>query len=318
MTNAVSSLQTQVVKTLYGHQMLAFRGDAITKKLHRKGCYDIRTVEFIRQFLRSVNCAQSENATPSAVYVDIGANIGNHALPVASLCRHIYLFEPISAVADVLSANLQNNSIGNFSLFRMALSDHPAQVPIYIRKGNIGASSINKELMILKGDSLEQKELINVDTGDRVIGAQQPDRIDLIKIDVETHEAEVVAGLENTITRHQPVIILEWNHPLTQHRFEQLRLFDTLLARYEAVGITDNHRMEHWSNKRLGRLRRTAYHLFTQRRLQFEKFERSKLYKNIILYPREKRPLISVWDGWPIPDRRFSFKIFEKMPLLSR
>lgn len=295
--------KTEIVETIYGQRLLAFAGDTITRKIRKKGCYDIRTIEFMRRYLKYVNDARSDTGEVSSIYADIGANIGNHALPVAPLCRHMYLFEPISKVADVLRGNLKCNRIENFTLLRMALSDSPRRAPIYIRRGNIGASSINRDEMAKKGDDLSQNELIHIDTGDKVLGEQNLERLDLVKIDVESHEAEVVLGMSCVIERFRPVIILEWNHPLTAERFEQLGLFERIFKGYFALSISDNHRAEHWKGKWLGMLRRNACHLMTRRRLRLEKFNPSSLYKNIVLFPEDKQSLVLGCAHWPIPDR---------------
>lgn len=299
-----ASPPTTAVSTIYGQELLAFAGDTITKNIHKKGCYDARTIEFMRQYLNAANDEEKANSQASAIYVDIGANIGNHALPVAQFCEHLYLFEPISAVSSLLKSNLANNAFGNYTLFQVALSDTETEAPIYIRKNNIGASSINKDLMELKGDNLDQQELVQIKTGDAVLSQQDISRVDVMKVDVETHEAEVILGLKQTIQRFQPLIILEWNHPLTIAQFEKLDLFDTVLADYEIAVLGDSHRTENWGDNLLGKLQRAAYRAFSRRRLQFSEFDSSQLYRNIVLYPKTKRSSVLCWQGTAIPEKR--------------
>src|SRR5262249_22536085 len=56
---------------------------------------------------------------------------------------------------------------------------------------------------------IKQAELVPMKTLDRVVAEQKLERVDVIKIDVEGHEAKVLAGAVETITRFRPRILIE-------------------------------------------------------------------------------------------------------------
>lgn len=146
-----------------------------------------------------------------AVYVDIGANIGNHLLFVAAFLQpeRLIPFEPNPQAISLLVANIEANGLApitEMSHLGVGLSDHDEEgydvafVPI-----NLGGARMRKG-----GD-------IAVRKGDPLLADVQPD---FIKIDVEGMEMGVLAGLEQTLVRARPVLLVEVhdaNHDAFRH-----------------------------------------------------------------------------------------------------
>jgi FkbM family methyltransferase len=134
-------------------------------------------------------------------YVDIGANVGNHALYVAAFLSPMKVipFEPNVAAYKLLLANVAMNGFGgvfDLSWLGLGLSDKPGEgFAMERRTRNLGASRM------LPG----QGEL-RVVTGDEALAGENPD---FIKIDVESMELQVLNGLDATLKRCGPWMLIE-------------------------------------------------------------------------------------------------------------
>jgi FkbM family methyltransferase len=135
------------------------------------------------------------------VFVDIGANTGQHSIYVARLlgASRLILFEPIPESCKILKENLRLNcltEISDISHLGVGLSDR------------VGRTTFTTDLFNLGGTSLidDQKGSIETTTGDAVLSSE---RVDFIKIDTEGFEIKVLNGLVRTIQRERPSIFLE-------------------------------------------------------------------------------------------------------------
>lgn len=131
---------------------------------------------------------------PHKASLDIGANIGAHAVTMARLSSVVHAFEPQQATWRILARNAQGRPIVTHNL---ALSDREGTVRMKAPTGNTGMTEI---------DQAGTGEIVQVRRLDD-IPIEQP--VGLMKIDVEKHERECLAGALGTIERDQPVIILE-------------------------------------------------------------------------------------------------------------
>ncbi|WP_238987513.1 FkbM family methyltransferase [Roseovarius dicentrarchi] len=133
--------------------------------------------------------------------IDIGANVGNHALFFATRMHaaRVLVIEPTPLALAPLMANVLINHLEgviDLSLLGVGLSDR-SQAGFGMKRHdrNLGATKMFEG----KGD-------IDVHAGDDLLGSETPD---LIKIDVEGMEMKVLSGLRQTIATHRPVILIE-------------------------------------------------------------------------------------------------------------
>ena len=135
------------------------------------------------------------------VFVDIGANVGNHSLFVSRFLSPscVIPVEPNRIVIDLLLANIMLNGLGDafdFSALGVGLSDQSEDgFGMEKRVHNIGGARMLKGA----GD-------VSVRRGDDLLRDVTPS---LIKIDVEGMEMKVLAGLSETLERSRPVIFVE-------------------------------------------------------------------------------------------------------------
>ncbi len=136
------------------------------------------------------------------VLVDIGANIGAIALPVARHARLVIAVEANRGFANVLAANALNNRLYNLSTVHAAVGaeNRLVKFPMLPLGGavNLGASGFG-----LAGKAPE--EVVRMTTLDGLA----PSSTRLVKIDVEGHEAQVMQGAARTLNEIRPYWLVE-------------------------------------------------------------------------------------------------------------
>ncbi|MDB5001954.1 MAG: methyltransferase [Mucilaginibacter sp.] len=153
--------------------------------------------------------ALSEN---SEIILDIGANTGVYSLISGSMnpLAQIYSFEPIKSVFEKLNYNIGLNSFkSEVKSYEVALSDFTGEATIYMEKNATHALSVTVNKSLLP-DAVEYRtEKIKTIRLDEFIEKESLKKIDLIKIDVETHEPEVLSGMGIYLKKFRPTILIE-------------------------------------------------------------------------------------------------------------
>lgn len=139
---------------------------------------------------------------PGGVFVDIGANVGNHTIYVGRFLhpRQVILFEPNPTAIEILRINMALNRlqwVADLSHLGVGLSDAPGVARVNVPAHNLGAAHL--ELSDDAGD-------LPLIRGDSVLSQR---RVDFIKMDVEGMELRVLTGLEATVARWRPSMFVE-------------------------------------------------------------------------------------------------------------
>lgn len=158
--------------------------------------------------IRKIICA---SLNKDGVYVDVGANIGLHAVYAAGLVGSkgkVYAIEPNNQVYNILKTNMDINGFFDRAvLYNIAISNANENSKLYIYNGHAGGSGLGKEVKY-KTDYIEQK--VSTSTLDLVLEGQ---KVDVLKIDVEGFEANVIGGALSVLASNPDItIIMEW-HP---------------------------------------------------------------------------------------------------------
>ena len=181
------------------------------------------------------------NLPVGGTYVDIGANIGQHALFAASLVGplgSVHAFEPIKKLTEQIKQSVATNRYTDrFKIHNVACGAVACSAHIDINSQNIGGSKIDTT----RTDSDAIIYIVPADT----ILADLP-RIDLIKIDTEGFELDVLEGLTVTLTKHKPALIIEYSPSLwdiNQRSEMSQRFFSILRAHgYTIFDLEVGHR----------------------------------------------------------------------------
>ena len=145
--------------------------------------------------------------------LDVGANVGNHAVYFSRAfpASRVVVVEPSAEAGELLRRNLDENGCDNVdrSFIGTAFSDHVGEA-ILQRGGprNLGGTRLTdrSDLEDVPQGARRLFETVRLVPGDDVVEGLRPR---LVKIDVEGHELEALAGLERTITQARPRLFVE-------------------------------------------------------------------------------------------------------------
>jgi FkbM family methyltransferase len=138
------------------------------------------------------------------VLVDIGAHMGRYTLTTAKVVGNegmVVAIEPHPENCETLQRNIRLNRLENVIVLNFAAWDTDCELKLFT--GDVaGHHSVrmNRRLGWVK---------VKGRVMDRVLKELNLGRVDWIKIDVEGAECEVLYGLEETISRYTPKIIVE-------------------------------------------------------------------------------------------------------------
>lgn len=154
------------------------------------------------QFYEAKELANLKGLFPEGgVFIDVGANVGNHSLFAALFlgASRVIPIEPNPLAYRLLIQNvLLNGLVETVELNCLGVglgASEMAGFSMEKRERNLGAAKMLPE----SGD-------IQVFTGDALFGEISPD---FIKIDAEGMELDVLIGLEATIGRCRPTLLIE-------------------------------------------------------------------------------------------------------------
>jgi FkbM family methyltransferase len=146
----------------------------------------------------------------SRVILDIGANTGLYALLAQAVNPEakITAVEPVGRIFEKLSDNIQLNG-GRIRAVKAAVSDHSGIATLYDlpEKEHVLSVSLESEW------NREDPRLVPIDvacyTVTDLLSAMEEDHVDLLKIDVETHEPHVLEGFRKILARDRPSMLIE-------------------------------------------------------------------------------------------------------------
>lgn len=142
--------------------------------------------------------------------IDIGGNIGLQSLRMSACVGatgKVFVFEPLNYLQEKFQKNMSLNKANNVTLFPFALSDQQNELDLAINKNqwNQGTFSLNSNT------TGNDKQRVVVKVADDMPEIQSANNISLIKIDVEGFEYHVLRGLKQTLQKHKPRIIFEYD-----------------------------------------------------------------------------------------------------------
>lgn len=211
----------------------------------------------IKQFLKNNDSA----------FIDVGVNIGQTAIRVKTLKPEIgYIgFEPNSACAMYTKELIKANRFRECSVVCCALSS--GNKLLVLEKTMLDDLRASIVPTLRPGFFKHQEKIVTIDYDSFYINQS----ISFVKIDVEVAELEVIAGMQKSINRHQPVIVCEvldsHDHSVfesTQSRAQELSrlLFslkysiiqlETSREKHKVVSFrkTDKIQIKQWTSKSL-------------------------------------------------------------------
>ena len=173
-----------------------------------------------------------KGAFRGGVFLDVGANVGNHSLFAAMYlgASKVISVEPNPIAHGILRANIGlNGQHDKVTLLPIGLSDERCLASINIPLHNLGGG------MLAPGAADAR---IQVYTGDELLSGST---VDFIKIDTEGMELNVIRGLANTIRRDRPSLFVEVEDKNVDAFLQLMKTFEyTIKRRYRRYNTNEN------------------------------------------------------------------------------
>jgi FkbM family methyltransferase len=187
-------------------------------------------------YARDELVALSKYLVPGAVFVDIGANLGEFSLFAGKRVApgRVYAIEPLSTAFEQLEANVRLNGFANVVRpLRVALAESRGEVKLFCADqvadwrvwGCVNAGTAS---MFKAADRTIEGEAVRCATLDEVLATENVTRVNIIKIDTEGGELPVLRGAIRTIERDRPILLVEvcqWNFRSAGYSSEELMAF---------------------------------------------------------------------------------------------
>ncbi|MGH8673137.1 MAG: FkbM family methyltransferase [Burkholderiales bacterium] len=169
---------------------------------------------------------------PGDCVLDVGANVGDWTLPMASRVGplgKVLAFEPVAYLAETIVKTARVNRHNWVEVHQVALSSTDGTGEFSVERANSGGSRLGR----LNGDfSHTTVRTARLDT----MLAARPDigRIDFVKIDVEGFEEAVLQGARASLARFRPGLLIESG---LESREQRKSIHDLLTSLdYEPIG----------------------------------------------------------------------------------
>lgn len=178
-------------------KLVCFSFDYIGNYINVYGRYEKSLLNKLREII-----IQQGN---SYTVLDIGANIGNHAVFFSEFFEEVIAFEPNPKTYSVLKINTE--LLVNVTCMMIGASSRNATLNFSINELNMGDSRIISDKTEINNEA-DSNITIDVSPIDAIEEIKDKN-IGLIKIDVQGHEVDVIRGMLNTLRKNTPMIVFE-------------------------------------------------------------------------------------------------------------
>ena len=154
----------------------------------------------------------SHLAQDAKYIIDIGANDGLYSLAARAVNpdAHIVCAEPLDFVLERLKRNFAENRANDIDLAELAFSDYTGEAEMFVpaNADYIRSATVNTNLLDRPPEAIEEKK-IKVQRFDEYFAENKIGGLDLVKMDVESHEPEVLKGFGSLLEEYKPAILAE-------------------------------------------------------------------------------------------------------------
>jgi FkbM family methyltransferase len=142
---------------------------------------------------------------PDRVSLDIGADVGEFSIAMLASSRSVIAFEPRPTQAQDLVSMFTAVGVP-VKVEPVALSDKPGVTTMRVVESEPGRSTIDTGNVL---NDVDGGGVQSIDVPVKRLDDLHLDDVGLIKVDVEGHELAVLRGATETLTRNQPVLVVE-------------------------------------------------------------------------------------------------------------
>lgn len=181
--------------TVGRNRMFADLDDPTGRAAFFFGCNDGKIKYLFQHILR-----------PNDVCLDVGANYGIYSILAASLVGaggQVHAFEPQQHLARLIHLSAEANKFTHLVVHPVALSNEDQQTELVIHSGDSGSGSLGGPVT-----ESTHSELVTCVASGPYLAELGVEKIRLVKIDAEGHEAEIIDSMLPLIVAHPPDFIL--------------------------------------------------------------------------------------------------------------
>ena len=194
--------------------------DYVSTWILKKGSWESRTSSMVLEVLEEA-CSALEIPKETAVFLDIGANIGWYSLLLAAAGHSVISFEPMQANEKLFRRSICSNFDfqQRLTYHTDTLSDVPHKnCTLYSDEANVGDGTVSCDQNLHLLQSSPEKQYYVRQTGMEmttldIVLADLQHPVFMVKIDVEGHEGHVLRGATQTILQAQvPYLMFEFKY----------------------------------------------------------------------------------------------------------
>ena len=145
----------------------------------------------------------------SSIILDIGANTGYFTLIAANKAKAgtVFSFEPVKELFQKLQKNIDENTLHNVEINQLAVGEDDEDGVIFISgSDNLGMSSLRPP-----ENFAGVSQPVRTIRLDNWITEKKIKSIDIVKVDIEGSELFALKGMDETLSKFKPVLIVEIN-----------------------------------------------------------------------------------------------------------
>lgn len=194
------------------------------------------------------------------LYIDIGANIGNHVVGVSKVFDRVVAFEPHPVLFHVLQANILANNIKGAEAYNYGLGLKDEDSILVENPDNHGLSKVEGHTTMSSGyfnlsqEAFSNRHKISIKSALCSLSkyAEYLPKA-FIKIDVEGMEGQILEALMPLLKEHSPLLAFEWvpeEQPELRKWISELEGYDFYTV---SIWQSSNFLLRHFGNFLRGR-----------------------------------------------------------------
>jgi len=150
-----------------------------------------------------------KNIQRGGIWIDAGANVGNHTLPFALWADGVVALEPMKVNYDMLLRNIWSSGLVD----KVSALQYGVGEKYELLGAHLGGTGQNCQWVLSPDDDGPKVAVLPID--DLVANSRFPVR--LIKLDVEGMEEAAITGAWKTVERFRPELFIEiWDEPVLE------------------------------------------------------------------------------------------------------
>jgi FkbM family methyltransferase len=186
---------------LEGARYFGHTGSMVDLHILYYGAYEKPILYFLRDVMKSAYADQG-------IFLDIGANTGQHSIFMSRYAKEIHAFEPWDPVLRRFRRMVQENHIENIVIHPYGLGDENSKKPFFKPPdNNLATGSFVEGFMA--NNSYENE--LEIQIGDDALKRARVSSVSIIKMDIEGFEKPALKGLRQTLERNRPIVEFELN-----------------------------------------------------------------------------------------------------------